>query len=179
MKFLKFFSEILKTVLIAAVIVIPVRTFIFQPFLVRGSSMEPNYHQGDYLIVDQLSYRLRSPERGEVIVFDSPQPPERRFIKRVIGLPGETVIIEDGSIYIENGERWLLEEFEYLNDETPGEVKENLREDEYFVLGDNRGASLDSRSWGTLPVENIIGRVSIQLSPFSTLARSTAVQVIN
>ena len=178
MKWLNFTTEVVKTILLAAIIVIPIRTFIFQPFLVRGSSMEPNYHQGDYLIVDQLSYRMRKPERGEVIVFDSPQPPQRRFIKRVIGLPGETVTLEDGVIYIENGEREILDEYEYLDTETPGQFSQSLGGNEYFVLGDNREASLDSRSWGTLPSDHIIGRVSIQLSPFSTLAKTVTFQVI-
>ena len=177
MKWLNFTTEVIKTILLAAVIVIPIRTFIFQPFLVRGSSMEPNYHQGDYLIVDQLSYRFRQPERGEVIVFDSPQPPERRFIKRVIGLPGETVTLEDGLIYIENGDKRALNEFDYIEGDTPGSFSETLGDNEYFVLGDNREASLDSRSWGTLPSDHIIGRVSIQLSPFSTLAKTVTVQV--
>src|SRR6056297_234592 len=96
----EFFSELIKTLLMAALIVIPIRTFLFQPFLVRGASMEPNYHQGDYLIVDQLSYRFRKPKRGEVIIFHSPIPPERRFIKRVVGLPGETISLEDGNLYV-------------------------------------------------------------------------------
>ncbi|MGM0439068.1 MAG: signal peptidase I [Patescibacteria group bacterium] len=170
MKWLDFTSEIIKTILLAALIVIPIRTFIFQPFLVRGASMEPNYHQGDYLIVDQLSYRLREPERGEVIVFDSPTPPKRRFIKRIIGLPGETVSLEDGTIYIENGEKRPLEEDNYLQEKTEGDFEVTLDDDEYFTMGDNREASLDSRSWGPLPEENIIGRVSVQLTPFSTLA---------
>lgn len=176
MKWLSTTSEIIKTIILAALIVIPIRTFIFQPFLVRGSSMEPNYHQGDYLIVDQLSYRFREPERGEVIVFNSPRPPERRFIKRVIGLPGETITLEDGVIYVENGIKRTLNEEDYLPTETPGEFSQTLEDNEYFVLGDNREASLDSRSWGTLPRESIIGRVSLQLSPFSTLANLTAFQ---
>ena len=179
MKWFNFIEEIVKTILIAAIIVIPIRTFIFQPFLVRGSSMEPNYYQGDYLIVDQLSYRFREPERGEVVVFNSPQPTERRFIKRIIGLPGETISLEEGILYVENGEKKALDEGEYLTDETPGNFSETLGEDEYFVLGDNREASLDSRSWGTLPQENIIGRVAIQVSPFSILAKATTFQITN
>lgn len=141
--------------------------------------MEPNYHQGDYLIVDQFSYRLREPERGEVVVFDSPQAIERRFIKRIIGLPGETVSLEDGVLYVENGEKKVLDESDYLTQDTSGDFSETLGEDEYFVLGDNREASLDSRSWGTLPEENLIGRVAIQLSPFSILAKTTTPQLTN
>ena len=178
MKLLNFIKEVVKTILIAALIVIPIRTFIFQPFLVRGSSMEQNYYQGDYLIVDQLSYRFRNPERGEVVVFYSPESNQRRFIKRIIGLPGETIHLEDGVLYIENGEKRVLDESDYLKEDTPGEFSETLGDNEYFVLGDNREASLDSRSWGTLPGDNIIGRVSIQLSPFSTLAKATIPQLI-
>ncbi len=174
----EFLKETVKTIILAAIIVIPVRTFIFQPFLVRGSSMEPNYHQGDYLLVDQLSYRFRNPERGEVVVFHSPVPPQRRYIKRIIGLPGEAVFLEDGVIYIEKGgERVSLDEDDYLQIETPGSFEIFLGDDEYFVLGDNRGASLDSRSWGNLPGENIIGRVGFQLSPFSTLAHTVTPQL--
>ncbi len=176
-----FISEVVKTLILAAIIVIPVRVFLFQPFLVRGSSMEPNYYQGDYLIVDQFSYRVREPERGEVIVFHSPQPPERRFIKRIIGLPQETVILEEGIIYIvsEEGEKRLLNEDYYLKEETPGDFEVELSTGEYFVLGDNRRASLDSRNWGSVPRENIIGRVGIQISPFSTFAKAGAFLMVN
>jgi len=133
--------------------------------------MEPNYYQGDYLIVDQLSYRFNEPKRGQVVVFHSPRPPQRRFIKRIIGLPGETVYLEEGIIYVENEEgRKSLDEMQYLEIETPGEFRETLSENEYFVLGDNRESSLDSRSWGAVPADNIIGKVTIQLSPFPTLA---------
>lgn len=173
-----FLIEVIKTVLLAAIIVIPIRVFVFQPFLVRGSSMEPNYHQGDYLIVDQLSYRFNDPQRGDVIVFYAPELRGRRYIKRIVGLPGETIFLEDGIIYIKNGEREALEEGHYLEEETMGDFKETLDEDEFFVLGDNRQASLDSRSWGTLYKEDIIGKVGIQLSPFSSLAKTNISLII-
>lgn len=163
-----FFSELIKIILLAALIVIPIRTFLFQPFLVRGASMEANYHEGDYLIVDQLSYRFREPKRGEVIVFHSPVPPKRRFIKRIVGLPGETISLEDGQLYIEEeGQEKFINE-KYLNEEMEGNFKVSVPENEYFVMGDNRDASFDSRSWGTLIEDKIIGRVLIQLSPFSS-----------
>lgn len=175
----EFLKEIIKTIILAAIIVIPIRIFIFQPFLVRGSSMEPNYYQGDYLIVDELSYRFREPKRQEVIVFDSPVAPGKKYIKRIIGLPGETVILEDGIIYIEkNGAKIPLDESDYLKIDTQGRSKFSLGEDEYFVLGDNRSASLDSRSWGILPEENIIGRVYFQISPFSALANMVIFKLI-
>ena len=165
-----FFWELVKTVALAALVVIPIRVFIFQPFLVRGSSMEPNFHRGDYLIVDQVSYRFKDPERGDVIVFHDPQGSGRRYIKRVIGLPGETIIIADGIIEIYKDEVTKELENEYLDIETPGDIEEVLGDGEYFVLGDNRAASLDSRNWGVLPEREIIGKVSISLSPHSIIA---------
>jgi signal peptidase I len=172
-----FLTDVLKTILLAAIIVIPIRTFVFQPFLVRGASMEPNYYQGDYLIVDQFSYLFQEPQRGEVIVFDPPTSTNKRFIKRIIGLPGETVSIEDGDIYIEKeGERWFLDEYSYLEVDTDGRLRVEIPENNYFVLGDNRASSLDSRSWGVLPKKNIIGKVALQISPATTLANLKSAQ---
>jgi signal peptidase I len=139
--------------------------------------MEPNFENGDYLIVDELSYRLRSPQRGEVIVFKYPQNPSQRYIKRIIGLPGETVEIKDGKIFIyqENSELKTLNELGYLpsSTKTQGNVKISLNKNEYFVLGDNRSgmSSYDSRRWGPLPREDIIGRVVIRAWPFATLSK--------
>jgi signal peptidase I len=166
-----------KTIILAALIVIPIRTFVFQPFLVRGASMEPNYYQGDYLIVDQFSYRFQEPKRGDVIVFYPPTPTDKRYIKRIIGMPQETVSIENGDIYIEKEEdRWFLDEYSYLQTNTDGQLRMEIPEGHYFVLGDNRDSSLDSRSWGTLPEGNIIGKVAIQISPANTLANLKSVQ---
>lgn len=181
-----FFSpilEILKIVILALIIVVPIRFFIFQPFLVQGQSMEPNFENGDYLIIDELTYRFSSPKRGEVIVFKVPymerektikffgfgitftQSP--RFIKRIIGLPGETIEIKEGKIKISNEKgSFYLDESNYLpNTFTPGEIKTSLKENEYFVLGDNRFHSLDSRSFGPISKEYITGRVILRLWP--------------
>ena len=167
--FFLFILEISKIVVIALLIVIPVRYFVFQPFYVKGASMEPNFSDGDYLIVDEITYRLKAPERGEVIVFRYPDDPSQRYIKRIIGLPGETIEIEGGkiSIYNQNGEGSVLRELAYLPDSisTAGNIEETLGENEYFVLGDNRMASADSRRWGLLPRENIIGRALIRAWP--------------
>ncbi len=172
-----FFFDLFKTILLAALIVIPIRTFVFQPFLVRGASMEPNYYQGDYLIVDQFSYLFQEPQRGDVVVFNPPTPTNKRFIKRVIGMPGETVSIEEGSIYIEKeGDRWFLDEYNYLKSNTDGHLQVEVPEEHYFVLGDNRDSSLDSRSWGALPRKNIIGKVALQISPATTLANLKSTQ---
>lgn len=176
--FFSFIFEILKIVAIAALIVLPIRYFLFQPFFVRGASMEPNFQNLDYLIIDEISYRLREPERGEVVVFKYPQDPSSRFIKRIIGLPGENIKIEEGKVFIkEEGEFKLLEE-PYLPDSTTttGDMQVFLEKDEYFVLGDNRTFSSDSRRWGSLSRDKIVGRVFLRLLPFSCFAKIEAPQ---
>lgn len=170
----RFFWELVKVFLISMAIIIPIRYFLVQPFFVRGASMEPNFEDGEYLIVDQLSYRFREPQRGEVIVFRYPQQPSQFFIKRIIGLPGETVEVKDGQVIIHNAkheEGVILDETFYLPDllRTGGQLSTTLSEDQYFVLGDNRTASSDSRSWGALPEEDIIGRAWIRAFPFSRI----------
>lgn len=167
-----FIWEVLKIVIIALVIVVPIRYFVFQPFFVRGQSMEPNFEDGDYLIVDEISYRFREPQRGEVIVFKFPNDPSQRYIKRIIGLPGETVEIKNGKVMISNEQgSQVLDEAKYLssNLQTAGNVKTALSQSEYFVLGDNRAASSDSRRWGSLPRNDIIGRVLVRAWPFAAL----------
>lgn len=173
-KFPTFIWETGKIVVLALLIVLPIRYFVFQPFLVVGQSMEPNFSQGDYLIVDEISYRFREPKRGEVIVFKYPNNPSQRFIKRVIALPGETIEIREGEIIIEKGnQKFSLDESDYLSEfmKIPINFKTSLAEDEYFVLGDNRSSSFDSRRWGPLKREYIIGRVIFRLWPFSALAK--------
>lgn len=169
---LKYIWETAKIVLLALLIVAPIRFFLFQPFIVRGASMEPNFHEADYLIVDQISYRFREPKRGEVVVFYYPDNPQKRHIKRIIGLPEEEVIIEEESIYIvDDGNTIVLKEDYLPLERTYGESRFVLDDDEYFVMGDNRGSSFDSRNWGSLPRENIIGKVFFQVSPFSVFSK--------
>jgi signal peptidase I len=173
LSFIYFIWEIAKIVIVALLIVIPIRYFLFQPFLVKGQSMEPNFSNGDYLIVDELSYRLRDPQRGEVIVFRYPKMPSQRYIKRIIGLPGETVEIKSGKVFISGKE---LDESDYLINSayttyTTGLQTITLAKNEYFVLGDNRLFSSDSRIWGPLPREDIIGRVLIRAWPFVAFAK--------
>lgn len=162
--------EIIKVFLISLAIVLPIRYFIVQPFIVRGASMEPNFENKEYLIIDEFSYYIRGPERGEAIVFRYPKDPRQFFIKRIIGLPGEEVKIEDGEIYIYNEESpkgFLLEE-DYLNPPdrpTRPNISLKLGRDEYFVLGDNRDFSSDSRVWGSLQKEFIVGRVLFRAWP--------------
>lgn len=176
MKISNFFNFITETVVLVAValaIVLPIRFFLFQPFIVHGASMEPNFHSGDYLIIDEISYSFEEPQRGDVIVFNYPLDPRYRYIKRIIGLPGETIEIENGQILItpKDGEQFIYSETEYLDQELlnnwivyNSDTKIQLEDDEYFVLGDNRNASSDSRRWGTLPEEYITGKVFLRFS---------------
>lgn len=173
-KLFLFFWEIAKIVIIALLIVVPIRYFIFQPFFVRGQSMEPNFYNGDYLIIDEISYRFGEPQRGEVVVFKYPDNPSQRYIKRIVGLPGERIEIEAGQVLIyQNGTNQVLDESGYLPEflQTLGNIEISLDQDEYFVLGDNRPFSSDSRKWGSLPEENIIGRVIIRAWPIDALAK--------
>lgn len=171
---LQFFWELIKVFVMAMVIIIPVRYFLVQPFFVRGASMEPNFEDGEYLVIDQLSYQWGIPQRGQVIVFRYPNNPSQYFIKRVIGLPGERVQITNGQVVVYNSSHpqgAVLDENSYLSSSvrTGGQTDIQLTDQEYFVLGDNRAASSDSRSWGTLPKHNIIGRTWIRAWPLPRL----------
>ncbi|MBI4692327.1 MAG: signal peptidase I [Candidatus Terrybacteria bacterium] len=135
--------EFIKFTVIAILIVVPIRLWIAQPFIVSGASMEPTFDNGDYLIIDELSYNLRKPQKGEVVVFRYPLDPSKFFIKRIAGLPEETMEINGRKI--------------------------TLAENEYFVLGDNRSASSDSRIWGPVPENLIVGRTLVRLWPITKL----------
>lgn len=175
-EYFSFLFEIFKIVLIALLIVIPIRYFLFQPFIVRGDSMEPNFQNGDYLLIDEISFRFRNPKRGEVIIFSPPAQGSARYIKRIIGLPGETVQIEDGKVLLFDGNtEQILDESSYLLPLTltPGNLRVSLGENEYFVLGDNRQFSSDSRQWGALKKENITGRVFLRAWPTTRFTRIT------
>lgn len=173
-KYLLFAFELAKIALIAFIIVAPIRYFLFQPFIVSGESMVPSFQSGDYLIVEELSYRFTQPERGDVVVFNTdfiPKYENQRFIKRVIGLPGETVSISNGKIEIIRANDTLTLDEKYLprDIKTVGEVKRALGKDEFFVLGDNRDYSYDSRVWGVVPKKEIIGKAVLRLFPINTL----------
>lgn len=162
--------EFLKLVLISSAIIIPIRYFLIQPFYVKGASMEQSFYDKEYLIIDEFSYRFNAPERGDVVIFKYPKDPSQYFIKRVIGMPGETVEIKDGYVFLkdENGESKFLDESLYLNSDTLTytDLTMELKEGEYFVLGDNREASLDSRVFGPLHEEFLIGKAWIRGWPF-------------
>lgn len=132
--------------------------------------MEPTFEGGDYLIINEIGYRFGTPSRGDVIVFRPPNNETQFYIKRVIGLPGEVVRIKDGRVSVgsDRNSLELLEEH-YISETTRGEIEVVLGISEYFVLGDNRNASSDSRSWGPLPRENIIGKAWIRAWPFNNL----------
>lgn len=165
------FLEIAETVVISVLAVIIIRTFLFQPFLVSGASMEPSFFNGDYLLVDELSFRFRSPRRGEVVVFEPPVGGQY-FIKRIIGLPNEKIKIQEGKITIfdtQDGQIALQEEYLVSNVKTSGDLEMTLNASQYFVLGDNRNYSFDSRTWGPLKKESIIGLVKLRVWPFSAM----------
>lgn len=163
------FREIFTFVVLAIVIVVPIRFFVAQPFVVEGESMHPTFESGDYLIVDQLSYRLGDPERGDVVVFRYPNDESVFYIKRIIGLPGETVHIEQGNTRITkvDGSELTLDEEYVVTEDATYTLSRSLGSGEYFVMGDNRPKSSDSRSWGALPERDIMGRAYIRLMPFS------------
>jgi len=152
-----------------------IRFFVAAPYVVSGASMDPNFEDWNYLIIDRISYDIGDPKRGDVIVFDLPQEGGRSLIKRVIGLPGETVVLKGQSVTIVNEkypEGLTLEE-PYLdpkNLEGVNDMRVTLSTDEYFVLGDNRRVSADSRLWGTLAREHIVGRALIRLYPLDQMS---------
>jgi signal peptidase I len=170
----EFVIEIIKVVIISLAIIIPVRYFLIQPFYVKGASMEPSFHDHEYLIINEILYRFQPPQRGDIIVFRYPKDPSQYFIKRVIGLPGEKIKIKDNKVYIYNeqlGNFVELDEEVYLPDsiETPNSMNKSeydLESDQYFVLGDNREASLDSRRFGPVPSRLIIGKAWVRGWPF-------------
>jgi signal peptidase I len=169
-----FFGEILKFTFIALVIVLPIRLFVAQPFIVSGASMDPSFETGEYLIVNQISYRVGDPERGQVAIFKYPKDESKYFIKRVIGLPGETVIIDGTSVVIKNkkypdGFR-LKEPYISPNNAKEDSLSITLKDDQYFVMGDNRAESFDSRAWGVLPRSLIIGTPFVRLFPLNRIS---------
>ena len=166
-------GEIVRFSLFALLIVLPVRLFIAQPFIVSGASMEHTFSTGEYLIVDQITYRFEEPKRGDVIIFRYPKDPSKFFIKRIIGIPGDSITIEGSTVTLENAEHpegIVLDEDPYILDMKPSTtLTENLEEGEYFVMGDNRNASSDSRAWGVLQREKIIGRAFLRLFPLTEI----------
>lgn len=164
-------GELIRFAIIALLIVIPIRVFVAQPFIVSGTSMVPTFENRDYLIVDELSYRFHEPYRGDVVVFRYPKDPSKFFIKRIIGLPGETISIDaEGIVSIINAnapEGFILDEPYVKNIQKVSYPSTHLSENQYFAMGDNRSGSSDSRTWGTLPKKNIVGQAFLRLIPFT------------
>jgi signal peptidase I len=174
-----FLLDFFKVVVIALIIILPIRQLVFKPFVVSGSSMEPNFSNGQYLIIDELSYRFGDPQRGDVIVLHYPNNEKEYFIKRIIGLPGETVQIDNGSVTIFNkeypqgttlNESYLPSQglsFPHNTALVGGNKTLTLGSDEYFMMGDNRLASSDSRDWGPLKRREMVGKVFVRAVPLS------------
>jgi signal peptidase I len=157
-----FLFEMVKIAVLAGITIGLIRYYLFKPFYVKGASMEPNFFEKEYLIIDELSYRFREPVRGEVIVFRYPENPKEYFLKRIIGLPGETIKISGGQILLYNqahpegisvDETYLPEEIK-----TEGDRTIKIGDDQFFVLGDNRSNSFDSRRFGSISRSLIVGR---------------------
>lgn len=153
--------ELVETVLLTLVIFFMIR-FAVENYRIEGYSMEPNFHDGQFLLVNKIQYLLAPPQRGDVIIFRYPLNPKKNFIKRVIGLPGEKVEIRAGKVFV-NGER-INEEYPFnFADYDYGPI--TVGADEYFVLGDNRPESSDSHSWGLLPTKDLIGKAWVSYWP--------------
>ncbi len=166
-----FLKETVRFAIITLAIVLPIRLFIAEPFIVSGASMEPTFDNSDYLIVDRISYRFENPQRGDVIVFRYPKDTTKYFIKRIIGLPGDTVKISGDKIMIknkENPEGFVLDQ-KFILFQKSEEFTSTLDDKEYFVMGDNRPRSSDSRAWGSLPEKNIVGRAVLRLFPIDKI----------
>jgi signal peptidase I len=162
-----FWKETVKLIFISLLIVVPFRLYIAQPFIVDGASMSPTFGTGDYLIVDEVTYRFNTPARGSIVIFRYPKDTKKIFIKRVIGLPTETVSIYEGQVKITNTEHpeGLVLDEPYVKFGKKDNINFSLGRDEYFVLGDNRLGSADSRIWGAVPEKNIIGRPILRFFP--------------
>jgi signal peptidase I len=163
--------DLVRFILIAIIIVLPIRMLVAQPFIVSGSSMFPTFKDNQYLIVDQISYRFEDPKRGDIVIFRFPLDPSKFFIKRVIGLPHEKISINEGAITVtaaDGTETKLDEPYLETDRESHDTMSVELKDGEYFVMGDNRIASSDSRTWGVLPRKNIVGKALLRLLPANT-----------
>lgn len=163
-----FVFETVKVVVVSLAIILPIRYFLIQPFYVEGASMEPTFTEHEYLIIDEISYRFNEPQRGEVVVFRNPQNTRQFYIKRLIGLPGERVKVVGGEVFI-NGNKIFETYIASENRQADSYPEISLEKDEYFVMGDNRANSLDSRYIGPVSDRHLIGRVWVRGWPFSRL----------
>lgn len=169
-----FFLDFVETIVIALAIFVVVYQFLFQPHQVKGSSMEDNFHDGEYLLTDKVSYRFKTPQRDDVIVFKAPQNEDFDYIKRIIAMPGEQIMIDNNQIFV-NGA--LVNESGYLDADVvtrPGlflkeDIPVTIPPNAYFVMGDNRTNSSDSRDWGFVPSENLVGKAWVKYWPINEM----------
>lgn len=166
--------EWFQVIVIALIVALPIRFFIAEPFIVQGASMDPTFSTGQFLIVDRVSYRFGEPQRGDVVVFEYPLNPSTYYIKRIVGLPGESIEVKHGKVTITNTEhpQGLVLDESYIDSShasTGDNVSETLGPTEYFVMGDNRAQSSDSRIWGPLQKHFIVGRPIVRLTPLSEI----------
>ena len=167
------FWDLVRFAVIAMLIVVPVRLFLVEPFIVSGSSMIPTFENGNYLIIDKISYRISDPKRDDVVVFRYPKDPNKFFIKRIIGLPNETIEIKGSVVTIKNDEHkdgFVLEE-PFVKNTANNNLVVELKDDEFFVMGDNRSGSSDSRYWGAVKKELLTGKAFLRLLPIKKLLR--------
>ena len=168
---IKIIKEIVTFGIIAIGVVLPFRMYVAEPYYVSGESMDPTFKTGDYLIVDKIPYKIEKLKRNSVVVFRFPKDTSKNFIKRIIGLPGDTVNIEDDNITIinkENQENFKLDQ-SYVVHKSSGKFNITLGSDEYYVLGDNRAESFDSRSWGPVKKKYLLGRPILRLLPLNKI----------
>ncbi|MCX6809382.1 MAG: signal peptidase I [Candidatus Berkelbacteria bacterium] len=169
--------DFVKTIVIVVILAFIIRVFIIQPFIVEGQSMEPTFHNNDYLITEKVTYKFRTPERGEIVIFHPPDNTSVNYIKRIIGLPGDTIEIKDGSIFVNSNE--LTEKYLNSDEQTAlsqgNQEKITLGEKEYYVFGDNRNHSRDSRELGPIPLDNLVSRVWVRLLPLDSMKAFAAV----
>ncbi len=171
-KFWPYLENILY-IIFAVLLALLIQNYVVRPFIVNGNSMDPIIKNSQYLIVDEISYRIDKPDRGDVVVFKAPPEPSKYYVKRIIGLPGETIEIKGQDITIYNAEKpkgFTLNEKFIVHQEDNEYQKIQIPENQYFVMGDNRSGSYDSRFWGNLPEKNIKGRALLRLFPFNELS---------
>ena len=175
----RFLAELVKTAVVVLVVAYVIRIFVLQPYIVEGLSMFPTFHDRDYLLVDKISYRVHSPHRGDVIVFKYPKDETYNYVKRIIGLPGDKIRIQDSKVYVIDSahpdgvaisEPYVSPNNTTLPDSGSGQSEFTVPADSYFVLGDNRMGSSDSRNWGEVPKKDLIGRVLVLAYPFERAA---------
>ena len=169
-----FFLDFVEVTVIALAMFVIMYLFLFQPHQVKGSSDYPNFYDGEYLLTDKISYRLNTPKRGDVIIFKAPRNEDYDYIKRIIGLPGEIIMIRNGKAYINNNllaEPYIPVDYQTFGGSFAEEGQAVLvPEDQYFVMGDNRSHSSDSRDWGTVPRANIIGKAWLRYWPLNRVS---------